>query len=157
MRPLDHREPGILGAVLTDDRLTADIIADGIHVHPEVVDLFLRCKGPEGAVLITDAISATGMGDGRYRLGGLEVEVRGQRCERQGRLAGSVLTLDRAVRNVMEFANWDLRNAVRLVTLNPARIAGVAGRKGVLAPGADADIVVLTARGEVIQTLVAAA
>jgi N-acetylglucosamine-6-phosphate deacetylase len=157
MRPLDHREPGILGAVLTDNRLTADIIADGIHVHRDVVDLFLRCKGPDQAVLITDALSATGMGDGRYRLGGLEVEVHGQRCEHQGRLAGSVLTLDRAIRNVMHFADWDLRNAVRLATLNPAHVAGVAGRKGLIAPGADADIVVLTPRGEVIQTFVGGA
>ncbi|MBZ5569371.1 MAG: N-acetylglucosamine-6-phosphate deacetylase [Acidobacteriia bacterium] len=157
MRALDHREPGILGAALAEQRLTADVIADGIHVHPEIVSLFLRAKGPERAVLITDAISASGMGDGRYRLGGLEVEVHGQRCECEGRLAGSVLTLDRSVRNVMEFAGWDLRHAVRLATLNPARIAGVAGRKGVIAPGADADIVVLTSRGEVIQTFVGGA
>ncbi len=155
MRPLDHRDPGILAAVLADDRMTADIIADGIHVHPEVVELFLRAKGPERAVLITDAISATGMGDGRYRLGSFEVEVRGQRCEYQGKLAGSVLTLDRAVRNVMDFAGWDLANAVRAATLNPARVAGVAGRKGTLTPGADADIVVLTPRGEVVRTIVA--
>src|SRR5690349_5498594 len=155
MRPLDHRDPGILAAVLADDRLTADIIADGIHVHPEVVELFLRAKGPERAVLITDAISATGMGDGRYRLGSFEVEVRGQRCEYQGKLAGSVLTLDRAVRNVMDFAGWDLADAVRAATLNPARVAGVAGRKGTLTPGADADIVVLTPRGEVVRTIVA--
>ena len=154
MRALDHREPGILGAVLADDRLSADIIADGIHIHPEVVKLFLRAKGLERAVLITDAISATGMGDGRYRLGGFEVEVRGPRCEYQGKLAGSVLTLDRAVRNVMDFAGWELPNAVRLVTLNPARVAGVAGRKGAVAEGADADVVVLTPRGEVIRTIV---
>ncbi len=154
MRPLDHREPGILGTVLTDDRLTADIISDGVHVHPDVVRLFLSAKGPDRAVLITDAISATGMGDGRYRLGAFEVEVRGQRCEYEGKLAGSVLTLDRAVRNVMAFAAWDLARAVRLATINPARVAGIAGRKGVITPGADADIVVLTPRGEVIQTLV---
>jgi N-acetylglucosamine-6-phosphate deacetylase len=130
MRALDHREPGILGAVLADQRLTADIIADGIHVHPDVVRLFLRAKGAERAVLITDAISATGMGDGRYRLGGFEVEVRGERCERDGRLAGSVLTLDRAVRNAMKFTGCELQQAVRMATLNPARVAGfVAGQK----------------------------
>ncbi|HYY69977.1 MAG TPA: N-acetylglucosamine-6-phosphate deacetylase [Terriglobales bacterium] len=154
MRALDHREPGILGAILTDDRLSADIIADGIHVHPDIVDLFLRAKGLERAVLITDAISATGKGDGRFRLGGLEVEVRGQRCQYQGRLSGSVLTLDRAVRNVMEFAHWKLQDAVRLATLNPARVAGISGRKGIIAPDADADIVVLTRSGQVIQTMV---
>lgn len=155
MRALDHREPGILGAVLADERLTADIIADGIHVHPEVVRLFLLAKGAERAVLITDAISATGMGDGRYRLGGFEVEVRGERCERDGRLAGSVLTLDRAVRNAMKFTGCELQHAVRMATLNPARVAGFAGRKGQLVEGADADIVVLTQEGQPVQTFVA--
>lgn len=153
MRALDHREPGILGVVLGDDRLTADIIADGIHVHPATVALFLKAKGPAGAVLITDAISATGCGDGRFRLGGFEVTVNGERCELDGRLAGSVLTLDRAVRNVMHFARWELQEAVRLATLNPARVAGVSDRKGSLSAGMDADIVVLTPRGEVVQTI----
>ncbi|MGA2000442.1 MAG: N-acetylglucosamine-6-phosphate deacetylase [Terriglobales bacterium] len=155
MRALDHREPGILGAVLADERLTADIIADGIHVHPDVVRLFLRAKGFERAVLITDAISATGMGDGRYRLGGFEVEVRGERCEHNGRLAGSVLTLDRAVRNAMQFTGCELQQGVRMATLNPARITGFAGRKGQLVEGADADIVVLTPEGQPMQTFVA--
>jgi N-acetylglucosamine-6-phosphate deacetylase len=153
MRPLDHREPGILGEVLSHNDVTADIIADGIHVHPDVVRLFLQLKGPEGAVLITDAISATGMGDGHYRLGSLQVEVTGQRCLYSGKLAGSVLTLDRALRNAMQFAGWQLQEAIRLVTCNPARVAGAAQRfeggktlpwKGVLEPGADADIVVLS-------------
>ncbi len=156
MRALDHRSPGLPGAVLTDDRLTADIIADGIHVHPVAIEMFLRSKGAERAILITDAISATGMPDGRYRLGSFEVDVAGGKClSEEGRLAGSVLTLDRAVRNTMAFAGWDLRRAVQLATLNPARVLGLAGRKGVLAPGADADIVVLTRGGEVIKTIVA--
>ncbi len=153
MRPLDHREPGILGAALADPRLTADIIADGVHVHPRIVELFLRAKGTTGAVLITDAISATGMGDGRYRLGQLDVEVVGGRCLREGRLAGSVLTLDRAVRNVVQFAGWSLQDAVRLATLNPARVIRMERSKGTLAPGADADIVVLTPAGEVVRTI----
>ncbi len=155
MRALDHRAPGLLGAVLTEDRLTADIIADGIHVAPEVVALFVRAKGPDRAVLITDGISATGMPDGRYRLGSFEVEVAAGRCVAGGKLAGSVLTLDRAVRNLMTFAGWDLRAAVQLATLTPARVLGLEARKGVLAPGADADLVVLTPRGEVVRTIVA--
>jgi N-acetylglucosamine-6-phosphate deacetylase len=155
MRALDHREPGILGAALADERLTADIIADGIHVHPDVVRLFLRAKGEERAVLITDALSATGMGDGRFRLGAFEVEVRGARCEHEGRLAGSVLTLDGAVRNVMQFAQCGLRQAVRLATLNAARVAGFGARKGELVEGADADIIVLTPEGQPVQTFVA--
>jgi len=154
MRPLRHREPGILGAALADDRLTADLIADGIHVHPQIVKLFLRAKGVDRALLITDATAATGMPDGRYRLGGLEVELRGTRCEHGGRLSGSVLTLDAALRNAMDFAAWPLQDALRLVTLNPARVAGVAGRKGIIAPDADADLVVLTPRGELMQTIV---
>ena len=155
MRAFDHREPGILGAVLTDERVTADIIADGVHVHPAAVGLFLRAKGTAGAVLITDAISATGCGDGRFRLGGFEVEVRGGRCEYDGRLAGSVLTLDRALRNVMAFAGWELQPALRLATHNPAAVAGAAGSVGSLAPGHDADIVVMTPRGDVVQTICA--
>jgi N-acetylglucosamine-6-phosphate deacetylase len=154
MRPLDHREPGILGAVLTDDRLTADIIADGVHVAPEMVQLFLKAKGPERAVLVTDAISATGMTDGQYQLGGFLVDVKGDTCTSGGKLAGSVLTLDRAVRNVMQFAGWPLENAIRLATLNPARAAGVCDRKGKITPGTDADFVVLTPAGELIKTVV---
>ena len=155
MRPLDHREPGILGAALTDDRLTADLIADGVHVDPSVVKLFLQAKGPERAILITDAISATGMPDGTYKLGAFEVEVRGGRCEYQGKLAGSVLTLDRAIRNVMSFAGWKLQEAVRLVTFNPAHLLGITGRKGVVAPGCDADLVLLSPEGNIVQTIIA--
>jgi N-acetylglucosamine-6-phosphate deacetylase len=155
MRPLDHREPGILGAALTDDRLTADLIADGVHVDPSIVKLFLQAKGRERAILITDAISATGMPDGIYKLGAFEVEVRGDRCEYQGRLAGSVLTLDRAVRNVMSFAGWKLQETIRLATFNPARLLGITGQKGVIAPGCDADLVLLTPEGHIVQTIIA--
>lgn len=155
MRPLDHRDPGIIAEVLTDDRLTADIIADGIHVAPPVVELFLRAKGVERAVLITDAISATGMPDGHYQLGPIEVEVKDGKCTSGGSLAGSVLTMDRAVRNSMRFGHWSLRDAVRAATLNPACAAGMSARRGVLAEGADADFVVLSGAGEVLKTIVA--
>ena len=154
MRPLDHRNPGLLGAVLTDDAVTADIIVDGVHVAPAVVDLFIRAKGIDGAVLITDAISATGMPDGTYMLGELEVQVRDGRCEFGGRLAGSVLTLDRAVRNTMQFAGMTLQHAIRMATWNPARVLGIAHRKGTLSVGADADIAVFSSAGEVIRTIV---
>jgi N-acetylglucosamine-6-phosphate deacetylase len=153
MRPLDHREPGILGAVLSDDRITADLIADGLHVAPRVIKLFLRAKGADRAVLITDAISATGMPDGKYKLGGFEVDVSGDRCDLDGKLAGSVLTLDRAVRNVMRFLPLTLNEAVRLATLNPARLLGVHGTLGELAIGRAADVVVLTPSGEVVATM----
>jgi len=154
MRPLDHRDPGIIGEVLTDDRLTADIIVDGIHVAPPIVKLFLLAKGRERAVLITDAISATGMPDGRYRLGPIEVDVKDGKCISNGSLAGSVLTMDRAVRNVTQFSDWSLRDAVRAATLNPVQAVGLSGHHGVLAPGAAADFNVLSPAGEVLKTIV---
>ena len=153
MRPLNHRDPGIVGVVLTDNRLSADIIADGIHLDPAIVKLFLQSKGVDNAVLITDATAATGMPDGRYRLGALEVQVKDGKCTSEGKLAGSVLTLDRAVRNAMEFGQWSLLDTVRAVTINPARITN-AMRRGHLQAGARADFVVLTRSGEVKQTVI---
>ena len=153
MRPLDHREPGIVGEVLTSKRLSADIIVDGIHVDPEVVQIFLRMKGLERAVLITDATAAAGMPDGTYQLGPIQVEVKDGRCTMDGKLAGSVLTMDRAVRNVIQFAGWSLQDAVRAATLNPALAAGLA-HHGRLAPGAEANLVVLSPSGEVQKTMV---
>jgi N-acetylglucosamine-6-phosphate deacetylase len=153
MRPLDHRDPGILAEVLTDNQLTADIIADGIHVAPEVVQIFLKAKGIERSVLITDATAAAGMPDGTYQLGPIQVEVKDGKCTMDGKLAGSVLTMDLAVRNVTKFAGWSLQNAVRAATLNPARAAGLP-QSGVLAPGAEANLLVLSPFGEVRQTFV---
>jgi N-acetylglucosamine-6-phosphate deacetylase len=153
MRPLDHRNPGILGAVLSDTRVSADIIADGVHLDPAIVKLFALAKGAENAVLITDAISATGMPDGRYRLGSLEVDVQDGKCMSGGKLAGSVLTMDRAVRNLSHFAEWELSLAVRAATRNPARAAQFRS-KGNLVAGADADFVLLTPQGEVLRTFI---
>ena len=154
MRPLTHRDPGLLGLVLTDPRISADIIADGVHVDPVVVDLFLRMKGPEKAVLITDATAATGMPEGHYRMGGFEFEVRDGKCLANGTLAGSLLTLDVAVQNVMKFAQLDLQAALRTATLNPAKAAGLPENAGVLAEGAPADIVVMNSEQKVIKTIV---
>jgi N-acetylglucosamine-6-phosphate deacetylase len=154
MRALDHRDPGILGEVLTNREVSADVIADGIHVDPRIVDLIYRAKGAENFVLITDAISATGMPEGRYRLGPIEVEVKDGRCLYGGNLAGSVLTMDRAVRNAMKFAGLNLQQAVRAASTNPARVAGMP-TKGVIEAGADADFVVLAPDGEVRATIIA--
>ena len=152
MRPLDHREPGIVAEVLTNSRISAEIIADGIHLHPSVVNLITKAKGADGTILITDATAATGMPDGKYHLGLVEIEVKDGMCLHDGTLAGSVLTLDRAVRNVMSFASWDLQNAVRAAGLNPAKAAGAQG-KGLLQTGADADLVALNASGDVQATI----
>ena len=153
MRPLDHRSPGILGVALTDARLSADIIADGAHTDPSIVRLFLRAKGPDAAVLITDGLSPTGMPEGHYHLGSLEVEVKGGLCVSNGTIAGSVLTLDRAVRNAMKFAQWNLQQSVALASLNPARAAGFA-EMGVLKAGSRADFTVLSPQGEVKKTFI---
>src|SRR5262252_2730598 len=154
MRPLDHRNPGIIGEVLSDDTITADIIVDGIHVSPEVVKIFLQAKGPTRDVLITDAMSATGMPDGQYQLGPIQVEVKNGRCTANGSLAGSVLTMDRAVRNVIQFSHWSLRDAVRAATLNPADAVGLSGTYGQLVVGSAADFVVLSPEGGVLKTVV---
>jgi N-acetylglucosamine-6-phosphate deacetylase len=156
MRPLGHRDPGIVGAVLSDSRLTADIIADGIHVDPVLVQLFLNAKGSDLSVLITDAISATGMPDGTYHIGTIEVEVKQGRCLAGGVLAGSVLTMDRAVRNVMRFAQWDLQQALRPATATPARVAGLTNQ-GTIKAGARADFVALSPTGDVRNTIVGGA
>lgn len=153
MRPLRHRDPGIVGAVLTDERVSADCIADGVHLDPSVVKLIADAKGHERTVLITDAIAGTGMPDGRYRLGSFDVDVKGDLATSNGKLAGSVLTMDRAVRNLARFAEWDLPNAVAAATRNPARVVR-STYKGILAEGADADFVVLDNDGNVLRTFV---
>lgn len=153
MRPLGHRDPGVVGEVLTNDSISADIIADGIHLDPEIVKLFLKMKGLERSVLITDATAATGMPDGRYRLGSLEVEVKNGKCTRDGHLAGSVLTMDRAIRNVMKYGDWSLSHALRAATFNPARAVNLT-QVGRLEAGARADLVVLSPNGEVRKTII---
>jgi N-acetylglucosamine-6-phosphate deacetylase len=154
MRPLGHRDPGILGETLMSEKISAEIIADGVHVDPLMVRLFLRLKGPESAVLVTDATAATGMPDGRYRLGSLEVEVKNGMCKVGNQLAGSVLTMDKAVQNVVKFANWELAQAVRLATANPARAIALPAKSGMLVPGAAANIVALSPKGDVLKTIV---
>jgi len=156
MRPLGHRDPGILGAALVSEHLTADVIADGIHLDPVILELFLKAKGIDRAVLITDAIAATGMPEGRYMLGSLEVEVKDGACMHDGKLAGSVLTMDRAVRNVAALGGWNLQKAVQLATANPARVLGQNSR-GRIAAGMAADLAVLDEHGQVLKTIVGGA
>jgi N-acetylglucosamine-6-phosphate deacetylase len=154
MRALDHREPGILGTVLTDDSLFADLICDGIHVAPEMVKLWWRAKGPERAILVTDAISAAGMPDGAYRLGEFAVQVANGRAMANGVLAGSVLTLDRALANFMEFTGAPLEQALRLLTVNPAAMTGLGDQAGLLAVGAAANLVALDEAGKLVGSVV---
>jgi N-acetylglucosamine-6-phosphate deacetylase len=154
MRPLDHREPGILGTVLTDDSLFAELICDGVHVAPEVVKLWWRAKGAERAILVTDAISAAGMPDGEYRLGEFAVQVANGRATANGVLAGSILTLDRALTYFMEFTGAPLEQVLRLLTVNPASMTGLGDQAGSLAVGEAANLVALDEAGKLIESVV---
>ena len=130
MRGLGHREPGMLGVVLDADELYAELICDGVHTTPEAVRLWLRMKGLERAILVTDGMAATGMPDGNYLLGDLEVVVANGVCMSDGVLAGSVLTMDYAVRNVQTFTGIDLAAAVRLASRNPEAMLGLSVMDG---------------------------
>ena len=149
MRPFTHRDPGVIGAVLTTPEVSAELIADGVHVDEIAMKILLQAKGPQRLILISDGTSATGMPDGKYMLGGLEVTVSGGVCRNaEGRLAGSTLTLDRALRNIIKLG-VPLSDAVRMLTLNPATLLGIEFKKGALRTGADADIVLLNESLEV--------
>ena len=143
MRPFSHRESGVIGAVLTTPEVTAELIADGVHVDETAMRLLLQAKGAARVILVSDGISATGMPDGKYTLGTFEVTVSGGVCRNsEGRLAGSTLTLDRALRNIVKLG-VPLADALRMLTLNPAALLGIEFKKGSLRPGADADILLL--------------
>lgn len=154
MRTFDHRDPGIVGEVLTNDRLFAEIICDGLHVDPTVVRLFWKAKGQDHALLVTDAMAGTGMPDGAYRLGDMEVRVKNGRCIiGEDTLAGSTLTLDRALHNFLQFTGATLAEVIPLATRNPARMSGFDSEIGSIAAGRSADIAVLSMRGAVVGTI----
>jgi len=150
MRPFSHRETGVIGAVLTSPKVSTELIADGVHVDKAAMRMLIELKTPERVILVSDGISATGMPDGKYQLGLFEVKVSGGVARNsEGKLAGSTLTLDRALRNMVAMG-VPLASALQMLTANPARQLGrAAARKGVLAPGADADLVFLDDRLEI--------
>ena len=154
MRALDHREPGILGTVLTSDALYAELICDGIHTQPEIVKLWWTAKGPERAILVTDAMSAAGMPDGEYTLGGFAVQVKEGRATARGVLAGSVLTLDRALANFIAFTGATVHQALRLLSANPAAMTGLAHRVGAVAVGKSANLVAIDAQGRLVASII---
>jgi N-acetylglucosamine-6-phosphate deacetylase len=145
MSPLHHREPGLPGAAFAHPRVACGIIADGRHVHPDVVALAFRALGPDRLYLVTDAIAATDMGPGEYPLATRRVYLEeGVSKLEDGTLAGSVLTMDEALRNVLAFTGCSFPEAVRMAATTPARLVGEGGRKGRLASGYEADVVVLS-------------
>jgi N-acetylglucosamine-6-phosphate deacetylase len=155
MGSLHHRSPGAVGVALVDDRLTCEVIADGIHLHPAILKLLVKAKGPDKLILITDAIAGTGMPSGKYSLGGEAVIVeKGHATLKDGTIAGSLLTMNKAVRNMCKYAGVTLQQAVGMATINPARVIGVDDRKGTLTRGKDADIVVFDKDINVKMTIV---
>jgi N-acetylglucosamine-6-phosphate deacetylase len=152
MRAIDHREPGLAAYVLDKRPLFAEIICDGIHVHPLMVRLYVKSKREDRIVLVTDGMSATGMPDGIYMLGDMEVVVRNGRATSDGTLAGSVLTLDRGVQNLIEFTGAPLSTAVAAASHNPSQLMGIAEQWGAIEVGREANITVLSPSAEVIET-----
>lgn len=142
MRGFEHREPGAAGAVLTDERVSCELICDGVHLHPAAVKLVLQAKGKERVILVSDAMMAAGLSDGEYTLGGQRVFVKDGRARlADGTIAGSTLSLDRAVRYLVKVLGVPVQDAVRMASLNPATIIGEARRKGSVEVGKDADLV----------------
>lgn len=155
MSGFDPREPGVVGAVLTHDELTAELICDKIHVHPATMRLLTRVKGSKKVVLVTDAIRAAGMPDGEYALGKQQVIVKdGIPKTKSSDLAGSTLTMDRAVRNMVKSVRLPLRTAIKMATINPAVAINVDKNKGSLEPGKDADIMIIDDDVNVYVTIV---
>jgi N-acetylglucosamine-6-phosphate deacetylase len=155
MSSFEHRAPGAVGALLTDSRVRAGIIADGVHVHEGALRLAYQQKGPRNLALVTDAMEAAGMTEGTYELSGRRVRLeKGSVRLPDGTLAGSALTMDRAVQNAVVFMGAPLHDAVRMASETPAEILGVP-RKGRIRSGADADLVVLGTDHEVEETIVA--
>lgn len=144
MRPFHHREPGIMVAALLRNELKVELIADGIHVDPIVMKLLHNIKGSGGIILVTDAIRACGMPDGDYHFMDQKIIVKDKRAFLEdGTLAGSTLTMEDAIRNMVQLVGVPLTDAVRMASLNGAKVLGLEHQKGILAVGKDADLVVI--------------
>ena len=156
MDPMHHRRPGVVTGALLCNELKVHLIADGMHVHPAVMRLLLKIKGPAGIVLISDAVRGSGMPDGEYEFTGRRVCVADGRVTLpDGTLAGSSLTMEQAVRVMVELVGAPITDAMRMASLNGARVLGVDDRKGVVAVGRDADLVVFDDRFQVRMTIMA--
>lgn len=154
-RGFDHREPGVIGAVLASEQATAELIADLIHVHPAAIKVLVRCLGTDRVVLITDAMSGAGLPDGIYRLMGYRIMVRGGKATLEdGTLAGSTARLNQCVRNMHKEIGLPLGDAVKMASLNPARVINHHHRVGRIAVGMDANLVVIDQDVQVLMTIV---
>lgn len=155
MRGFHHREPGCVGAILQNPLVVAELIADGYHCHPAALDMAFHLKGKEGLVLVTDAMRAKCCGStGPFDLGGQTVMVQeGAARLKNGVLAGSVLTMTQAVKNMLRFTTATLEDLIYLTSINPAKALGIGEKKGTIFPGKDADLAVLDDHLEVVLTV----
>lgn len=154
MRGLHHRDPGVAGASLLHKELFVEMIVDGIHIHPQIVQLTFQQKGKEGIILITDSMRAKWMADGISSLGGQKVIVQdGKALLENGALAGSTLKMEEGIRNMMQFTGCSLEDAIYMGSYNPAKQLGILDKKGSIKKGKDADLVVLNKENEVVMTI----
>jgi N-acetylglucosamine-6-phosphate deacetylase len=144
MTGFHHREPGLAGAALDNEDVTVEIICDGIHINPSVVRIIMKCKPPEKVAIITDSTIAAGLEDGEYYLWDRPITVRNSEARlNNGVLSGSTLTMEDAVKNMVNRFGIPLEDTIIMASDTPARIVGVSSRKGGISPGRDADIVFL--------------
>ena len=154
MRGVHQREPGAVTAALLSDQVTAELIVDGVHLHPAIVEMAYKLKGKNRIALVTDSMRAKCLQDGVYDLGGQQVEVKNNRASlADGTLAGSVLKMSSAILKMMEFGKCSLSDAVMMAAENPAKSLGIFDRKGSIAVGKDADLVVLDDKLHVVLTM----
>lgn len=154
MRGIHQREPGAVGALMLAENVNAELIVDGLHLHPAIVEMVLRVKGKDKLLLVTDAMRAKCLGDGEYDLGGQMVAVRANVATlSNGTLAGSTLRMPQAIKNMVQFTQCSLADAIDMASFNPARILGIDNKKGSIAAGKDADLVVMNPAFEVIMTM----
>jgi N-acetylglucosamine-6-phosphate deacetylase len=155
MRPFHHRDPGCLGAVLTSPQVSAELIADGVHVHPGAMALLFGAKGSDSTILVTDGVAPAGLGPGTYSFAERQIEVTDAVARlADGTISGSVTTMDQMVRNLVRLGLTSLQEALRMASLNPAGALGFKGSKGRIAPGFDADLVALDEDLKVAMTFV---
>jgi N-acetylglucosamine-6-phosphate deacetylase len=156
MPPIHHRSPGPLVAIFQAGNITAQLITDGVHIHPAVLRLAFEALGAQRSIVITDGMQAIGLGDGRFIYNGVEYESKdGTARYKDGTLIGTALGLNQMLRKFMAFTGCSLVAAIKTVTENPARLLGLEDKKGTIAPGKDADLILLEDDLSVGTTIVA--